>query len=70
MTFTNKKESNVSAAALVFDLKSKIEGRVSEKKHEYSTSLYERIECSIPITTKFHHDGDFVITMIHVDDSK
>ena len=29
VTFTNKKESNISAAALVFDLKSNITGRKS-----------------------------------------
>lgn len=29
ITFTNKKESNISAAALVFDLKSHITGRKS-----------------------------------------
>jgi hypothetical protein len=31
VVFTNKKETNVQAAALVFDLKSNITGRKSEK---------------------------------------
>lgn len=34
ITFTSKKDSNILAAALVFDLKSQITGRISTMIHE------------------------------------
>lgn len=42
--FTNKKESNVSAAALVFELKSQIMGRISELSWSVNSQLYETTE--------------------------
>ena len=64
--FTNKKESNVSAAALVFVLKSEIIGRVSEKIWPHSAPLYEISDCPIAITNKFSSAeiANFEITII------
>lgn len=47
IVFNNKKESNVQAAALVFDLKSNVTGRISERILQVSSYLYEQNE--IPI---------------------
>ncbi|CAD8106047.1 unnamed protein product [Paramecium primaurelia] len=63
--FTNKKESNVQAAALVFELKSSITGRKSEKQWNVSSILYEIFDFQIQITNKFLFDGDFQIIITH-----
>ena len=42
ITFTNKKESNISAAALVFELQSLITGRRSIGNWRMNSQLYER----------------------------
>jgi hypothetical protein len=65
ITFTNKKESNVSAAALVFELKSLVVGRVSEKIWTTNSMLYEQTDFAIQIQNKSNFDGDFNITIIH-----
>ena len=67
LIFTNKKESNVQAAALVFDLKSNITGRVSEKLWTVQSSLYEVFEFPISVTNKFliGDSGEFTITITH-----
>lgn len=64
--FTNKKESNATAAALVFDLKSQIMGRVSDQTWNVAAPLYETFEKQIQITNKFPSEsgGDFTITII------
>lgn len=54
VTFTNKRESSISAATLVYDLKSQIVGRVSEEVHQVTSSLYEQKEFSIQIVNKFN----------------
>lgn len=47
--FTNKRESNVAAAALVFDFTSTIVGRVSQKTHEIDSPLYQKKEFTIKV---------------------
>lgn len=59
MIFTNKKETNIQAAALVFELKSNITGRKSEKQWNVSSILYDIFEFQIQIANKFTADGDF-----------
>ncbi|KAL4498636.1 hypothetical protein ABPG72_019754 [Tetrahymena utriculariae] len=60
--FTNKKESNVSAAALVFELKSQIIGRISEINWTVNAQLYETVEKQIQVTNKFQSEsGEFMI---------
>ena len=51
--FTNKKESNVCAAALVFELKSSIIGRVSDVVWNVNALLYENVDKMINFTNKF-----------------
>ncbi|CAD8117028.1 unnamed protein product [Paramecium sonneborni] len=63
--FTNKKESNIQAAALVFELKSSITGRKSEKQWNVSSILYEIFDFQIQITNKFLQDGEFQIIITH-----
>ncbi|EGR27115.1 hypothetical protein IMG5_201370 [Ichthyophthirius multifiliis] len=64
--FNNKKQSNVQAAALVFDLKSQITSRVSEKILEFQSYLYEVEEIQIPITNKYDNDGKFQVIIMQV----
>jgi hypothetical protein len=67
VTFTNKRESSVAAATLVFDLKSQIVGRISEQTHNISTALYETKDFAIQIVNKFTNAdfGNFQITLVH-----
>lgn len=67
LTFTNKKESNISAAALVFELKSNIVGRKSEQTHQVQGKLYEQTELPIQITNQFTtaEYAEFQITIVH-----
>lgn len=67
VTFTNKKETNVQAAALVFELRSQITGRRSEKQWTVSSALYELYEFPMQITNKFQFadSGEFSIQIVH-----
>jgi hypothetical protein len=67
ITFTNKKESNISAAALVFDLKSSITGRNSLREWQFHSNLYERSMMDIQVTNPFPNVeyADFHITLVH-----
>lgn len=67
VTFTNKKETNIQAATLVFELRSQISGRRSEKQWSASSALYELHEFSMQITNKFQfaEAGEFLIQIIH-----
>ncbi|EGR27619.1 hypothetical protein IMG5_193180 [Ichthyophthirius multifiliis] len=64
--FTNKKESNVCAAALVFELKSQIIGRNSDEIWKMTSNLYEPQEKLLSITNKFtkSEKAEFQITII------
>ena len=53
LTLTNKKETNVIASALVFDLVSEIKGRISKLVIPIAASLYEVKEFSIPLQYEF-----------------
>lgn len=65
--FTNKKETNVQAAALVFDLVSQITGRKSEVQWQPKAYLYEQFEFPITVTNKFQsqENADFQIQIVH-----
>ena len=67
ITFTNKKESNISAAALVFELKSQITGRNSLREWNMHTALYERQMMDIQVTNPFTNVDypDFQISVVH-----
>lgn len=47
--FTNKKESTISAAALVFSLKSEITGRTSVEHWKIKSNLYTAKEFYVQI---------------------
>lgn len=66
MTFTNKRESNVSAAALVFELKSEITGRVADAIINHKCELYQSFDFLIPVLNKFTQKdyGEFQIDII------
>ena len=53
LRFTNKRESNAAAAALVFDMRSAIQGRVSLKVWTINSTLYENKEFQIQIQNTF-----------------
>jgi hypothetical protein len=67
VTFTNKRESNINAATLVFDLKSLIIGRISESAESIGSPLYEQKDFSISIVNKFStaEVGNFQVKLIH-----
>lgn len=62
--FINLKEKSLSAAALVFQLKSEITGKVSDRIWNVSGLLYEQIEFPIEVANKFTSAQlvDFTIT--------
>ncbi|EGR28301.1 hypothetical protein IMG5_179020 [Ichthyophthirius multifiliis] len=70
--FTNKRESNVAAQTLVFDLKSQIIGRVSQKIEEVESVLYEQKEFIIKVENKFTRfdHADFLVTILHEWETK
>ncbi|EWS70940.1 flagellar associated protein, putative (macronuclear) [Tetrahymena thermophila SB210] len=70
--FNNKKESNVQAAALVFDLKSNVTGRISEKIIQTTSNLYENTEFQFQVTNKFQNAewGEFEVNIVHVKPEK
>ena len=62
ITFRNKRDGGVQAAALVFDLKSNIIGRVSREIREIkNVRLYELGTIEIPVSNPFENDADFTI---------
>ena len=64
--FTNKKdESNTQAAALVFDLVSKVTGRKSEITEVFESKLYELKNRDIKVENIFGAKADFQIELIH-----
>lgn len=66
VTFINRKESSIAAAALVFDLKSNITGKVSEKIWNISGALYEQVDFPIDIINRFPSAdvADFSVSVI------
>ncbi len=68
ITFTNKKENNMQAAALVFNLESEIPQRKTEKTLEVSTQLYTCQDIKIPIKNTYqnkHYEfATFKVTVI------
>jgi len=64
--FTNKKEEgNIQAAALVFDLKSNVTGRVSVGTETMQTRLYELKSKDIRIENPFNMKADFQVEFIY-----
>ena len=53
ISFVNKKENSIVAAAVVFNLKSVITGKISDKIWNISGVLYEQIDFPIDIVNKF-----------------
>ena len=65
--FTNKKEEgNTQAAALVFDLVSKVVGRKSEVIEQFESKLYEIKSRDIKVENIFGSKGDFIVELIAV----
>ncbi|EGR30900.1 hypothetical protein IMG5_121460 [Ichthyophthirius multifiliis] len=66
--FTNRKESNVQTAAIVFDLQSQIKGRISEKIIHINSNLYEcNDRHQIQVTNKsITQDGEYEVQIIHI----
>jgi len=62
--FTNKRESNTHAAALVFNLKSNIKGMNSEKEWIIQSKLYENRSKEITVNNPFSHDAQFKIEIV------
>ena len=62
--FINVKENSLTAAALVFELKSDIIGRTSDRIWNISGILYEQVEFPIEVYNKFTAAEmvDFAIT--------
>ena len=64
ITFKSKKESAIMAAPLVFDLKSKIKGRVSMERIEMkNVKLYESSAMEIKVTNPYPQDVEFIIKL-------
>lgn len=62
--FINVKENSLTAAPLVFDLRSQITGKISDRIWNISGVLYEQIEFNIDVANKFTSSEvvDFQIT--------
>jgi hypothetical protein len=62
--FINVKENSLTAAPLVFDLRSQITGKISDRIWNISGVIYEQIEFNIDVTNKFTASEvvDFAIT--------
>ena len=68
ITFRNKKDGGVQAAALVFDLKSNVVGWESREKREVNgVNLYEMSTVEIPINNPFEQDAEFIIKIEHIE---
>ena len=62
ITFRNKRDGGVQAAALVFDLKSNVVGRESREKREIrNIKLYDMGTVDIPVNNPFDTEGTFTI---------
>lgn len=65
--FTNKKEDNgTPAAALVFDLVSKVSERKSELQEVFESKLYESKNWDIKVENIFGSRADFIVELVHV----
>lgn len=51
--FINVKENSLTAAPLVFDLRSQITGKISDRVWNITGVLYEQVEFNIDIANKF-----------------
>lgn len=51
--FINVKENSLTAAPLVFDLRSQITGKISDRIWNISGVIYEQIEFNIDVANKF-----------------
>lgn len=68
ITFRNKRDAGVQAAALVFNLKSNVIGRESREKREIKgIKLYELGTIEIPIYNPFENDVDFQIKIENIE---
>jgi len=51
--FINVKENSLTAAPLVFDLRSQITGKISDRIWNISGVIYEQVEFNIDVANKF-----------------
>jgi len=63
--FTNKKEGNIQAAAMVFELVSNVYERNSIDKIEKETRLYKSLPIDIELHNPFEKDVQFNIQIIY-----
>ena len=63
--FTNKKEGNIQAAAMVFELVSNVYERNSIEKIEKTTKLYKATQIEIELHNPFPQDVVFNIQIIY-----
>lgn len=68
--FTNKKEGNVQAAAMVFELVSNVYERNSIEKIEKTTKLYKATQIDIELHNPFPQDVVFVVQIIYEKQQK
>ena len=61
--FTNKKEGNIQAAPLAFDLKSNVYSRKSMRTWTKTTKLYEPVEIAIEVRNDFKQDVLFKVML-------
>ena len=59
--FTNKREGNVQAAAMVFELASNVYERISIDVKQYSTKLYKLLPIDLPVDNIFTTDVNYSI---------
>jgi hypothetical protein len=59
VVFTNKKEGNIQAAAMVFELMSNVYERNSIEKVEKSTKLYKAAQIDLEVHNPFPSDVIF-----------
>ena len=63
--FTNKKEGNIQAAAMVFEMVSNVYERNSIEKIEKTTKLYKATQIDIELHNPFPQDVVFVVQIIY-----
>jgi hypothetical protein len=63
--FTNKKEGNIQAAAMVFELVSNVYERNSIEKIEKATKLYKAAQIDIKLHNPFPADVIFKIMIVY-----
>jgi len=61
--FTNKKEGNIQAAAMVFELVSNVYERNSVDIIQKSTKLYKALQIDLSVENAFHSDVLFNVTI-------